>query len=64
MRLDIDRVRRGRVDTPQDMYERVRVGPVEDAIVLIEVAQIPHQIITNGGHFHQPGVRVDVPNLE
>ena len=37
---------------------------VEDAIILIQIAQLPPQMIMNWNRFHRPGVHIDVPNLE
>lgn len=37
---------------------------VEDAIIFIQIAKLPPQMIVNRDSFHRPRVHIDVPNLE
>jgi len=37
---------------------------VEDAVVLIQVAQFPSQVVMNGDSLHGFGFHINVPNLQ
>ena len=53
----------------ESLVLRVRARPsalelVKDAIVFVQITQLPPQMVMDRNRFHRPRVHIDIPNLE